>query len=118
MSEVAIETTRVDICRLDDLVPDVGVRALVHNVQVAVFRISGSDRVYALDAIDPFSKAPVLARGIVGEVGGQLCVASPIFKQHFRLVDGVCLEDEQVSVAAYAVSVDDGTVSISLQVIR
>ena len=31
----------VAVCRLDDIVPDTGVCALVNGVQVAVFRLSG-----------------------------------------------------------------------------
>ena len=115
MSELASQTSWVGVCHINELVPDVGVCALVHDRQIAVFKISGSEDVYALDAIDPFSKAPVLSRRSVGEVGGQLCVASPIFKQHFRLNDGDCIEDGNVRVAVYGVSIDDGIVSISFE---
>ena len=64
------------VCDLDALLPDVGVRALVGDTQVAVFRLSRPDGVFAIDAFDPFSGAPVLSRGIVGDVKGQLVVAS------------------------------------------
>ncbi len=60
------------------------------------------------------SGANVLARGLVGDLNGQLVVASPIYKHHFRLEDGVCLEDAGYSVNAHKVRVVDGHVEIML----
>ena len=100
------------VCDLDALLPGVGVRALVGDTQVAVFRLSRPDEVFAIDAFDPFSGAPVLSRGIVGDVKGQLVVASPIYKQHFNLHTGQCLEDEAVAVRTFPVRVVDGHVQV------
>ena len=100
------------VCELDALLPDVGARALVDDAQVAVFRLSSTDDVFAIDAFDPFSKAPVLSRGIVGDVGGQLVVASPIYKQHFSLRTGRCLEDDAVAVRTFATRVVGGCVQV------
>lgn len=94
-------TTWTTVCEFDALIPDVGVRALLGDRQVAVFRLSGSDDVFAIDALDPFSNAPVLSRGIVGDLRGQLVVASPIYKQHFSLETGECLEDDAVAVGTF-----------------
>jgi len=94
----------VAVCRLDDIVPNTGVCALVGGRQVAVFRLD-DDRVYALDNQDPFSRANVLSRGIVGDLKGELVVASPVYKQHFSLVTGRCIEDDTVSVPVYGASV-------------
>ena len=101
------------VCSLDALIPDVGVRALVGEEQVALFRLSGLGEVFAIDALDPFSKAPVLSRGIVGDLSGQLVVASPIFKQHFNLETGACLEDAAISVRTYQTRVVAGRVEIA-----
>jgi NAD(P)H-dependent nitrite reductase small subunit len=101
----------VKICRLDDILPDCGVAALVNGRQVAIFRLEG-DRLYAIDNFDPFSKANVLSRGIVGDVKGELVVASPVYKQHFSLATGQCLEDPDVRLAVYRVSVEEGSVVI------
>ncbi len=101
------------VCAVDALVPDVGVRALLGEDQVAVFRVSGSGEVFAIDAFDPFSKAPVLSRGIVGDLNGQLVVASPIFKQHFNLETGACLEDAAMSIRTYQTRVVAGRVEIA-----
>lgn len=107
----------VAVCKLSDIVPDTGVCALVHGRQVAVFRLSGlSDdgdaRVYAIDNYDPFSGANVLSRGIVGDLKGELVVASPIYKQHFNLLTGQCLEDAEVRVSVFPARVEDDIVFI------
>ena len=92
------------VCRLDDIVPNTGVCALVGGRQIAVFRLD-DDRVFAIANHDPFSRANVLSRGIVGDLKGELVVASPVYKQHFSLVTGRCIEDEAVSVPVYSASV-------------
>ena len=98
------------ICRLDDIVSDAGVAALVGGEQVAVFRVE--DKVYALGNRDPFSGANVLSRGIVGDVRGELVVASPVYKQHFSLLTGRCIEDPSVSVPVYRTLVEDADIQI------
>jgi assimilatory nitrate reductase catalytic subunit len=98
------------VCRLEDIVPDTGVCALVEGEQVAVFRVE--DKVYAVGNRDPFSDANVLSRGIVGDVKGELVVASPIYKQHFSLLTGRCLEDATVRIPVYAARVEDGSVVV------
>ena len=45
------------------------------------------------DNHDPRSGANVIGRGIVGSVKGELVVASPLYKQHYCLRSGRCLED-------------------------
>src|SRR6267143_4702885 len=99
------------ICRLDDIVPNTGVCALVGGEQVALFRLD-EDRVYAVGNHDPFSGANVLSRGIVGDVKGELVVASPVYKQHFALTTGRCIEDSAVQIPVYAVRVDGGFVLV------
>ena len=105
-------TVWTTVCELDALVPDVGVRALLGDTQVAVFRLSPDDDVFAIDAFDPFSKAPVLSRGIVGDLKGRLVVASPFYKQHFDLCTGKCLEDATVAVRTFPTRVVDGRVQV------
>jgi NAD(P)H-dependent nitrite reductase small subunit len=102
----------MNICRLDEIVPDTGVAALVGGEQVAVFRID--QNVYAIGNRDPFSGANVLARGIVGDLKGELVVASPVYKQHFSLVTGLCIEDPSVSVPVYRARVEGGEIQILL----
>lgn len=99
------------VCALDDIVPNSGVCALAGSRQVAVFRLDDGS-LYALSNHDPFSKANVLSRGIVGDIKGEAVVASPVYKQHFSLKSGQCLEDESVKIETYTVRVDNGTVFV------
>lgn len=105
--------TWVDICQVDDLAPNAGIAALVKGRQVAVFKVG--EQLYALDNHDPFSNANVLSRGIVGSLGDQLVVASPIYKQHFTLESGQCLEDDTVSVPRYAVRAQKDRVQVHIE---
>ena len=100
------------VCRLEDILPGTGVAALVGEQQVAVFRID--QEIYAIGNRDPFSGANVLSRGIVGDLNGELVVASPLYKQHFSLVTGCCIEDPSVSVPVYRTRVEDGDIQILL----
>ncbi|HXU82021.1 MAG TPA: nitrite reductase small subunit NirD [Polyangia bacterium] len=102
----------IDVCGLDDIVPQTGVCALLGRKQVAVFRVAPSDDLYALSNFDPFSKAFVLSRGIVGDKGGTPKVASPVFKQSFDLRTGQCLDDPAVSVKSYPVRLRAGRVEV------
>ncbi len=103
------------ICGIDEIVPDTGVCALLNGRQVAVFRVGGSEpRVFAIDNIDPHSGAAVLSRGLVGSIGERIVVASPIYKQHFDLHSGECLEAPEHSVRAHAVRVHEGRVQVAL----
>jgi nitrite reductase (NADH) small subunit len=103
--------TWTTVCPLDRIVPNTGVCALVAGQQVAIFRV-GESAVYAIDNYDPFSKAFVLSRGIVGDRQGIPKVASPIYKQNFNLITGQCLDDESVTVAVYPVQVVAGEIQI------
>ena len=98
------------VCDLKEILPDTGVCALVAGEQVAIFRVE--DQIYAVGNRDPFSNANVLSRGIVGDVKGELVVASPIYKQHFSLLTGRCLEDATMRIPVYAARVEKGFVEV------
>ena len=112
VTERLISNVWVDVCPLEKLIPGRGVCALVAGLQVAVFRIAGEE-VYAISNFDPFSRAFVLSRGIVGSKAERLKVASPIYKQNFDLDTGVCLDDAMVSVRTFEVRVLDGIVQVA-----
>ena len=101
------------ICAVDDILPDTGVCALVENRHVAVFRV-GETQFYAIDNVDPKSGASVLARGLVGSLGDRVVVASPLYKNHFDLATGECLEAPEQSVQAHAVRSQAGRVFVAL----
>jgi len=95
----------IDICDLTDITPGTGVCALVEKEHVAIFRPFETDELYAINNIDPFAHASVLSRGIIGQNNDELYVASPLKKQRFRLVDGICLDDAKFSIKSYEVRV-------------
>lgn len=101
---------------LEDLVPNGGVCALLGDRQVAVFYLpSLSPAVYAIDNHDPLGHANVLSRGIVGDIDGEPVVASPLYKQHFSLRTGRCMEDEEVQIPVYAALLKEDRVEIALR---
>jgi len=110
------EAMAIRVCRLEDIVPNTGVAALVDGEQVAVFRVSNGgldgDGVHAVGNRDPFSRANVLSRGIVGDLKGELVVASPVYKQHFDLRTGRCVEDASARIPVYAARVEEGWVVV------
>lgn len=99
------------VCRITELEVERGATALVHGQAIAIFRTS-DDQVYALGNHDPFAKASVMAKGIVGQRGDVPFVASPSHRHAFDLRTGKCLDDPHVSVPAYTVKVVDGVVLI------
>jgi nitrite reductase (NADH) small subunit len=106
------------ICPLERILPNTGVCALVNGQQIAVFRVGDGSDVYAIDNFDPFSKAYVLSRGIVGDslkYNGIPKVASPIYKQNFSLLTGECLDDPTVQLQTFPVRVVDGQVQVDGQ---
>ena len=101
------------ICERQDLVPGSGVCALVEGEQVALFYLPEEERaVYALANRDPIGNANVMSRGIIGDLGGKLVVASPLYKQHFELASGNCVEDESVCLEVYKVRLNGDHVLI------
>lgn len=98
-------------CHVDDILPNTGVCALVNGEHVAIFRV-GQDQFYGIENIDPITGASVLSRGLIGSLGDHIVVASPLYKHHFDLRTGQCLEDSALSVRAYAVEVREGRVGV------
>ena len=107
----AVLESRVRVCGLQDLVPGSGVAALIDRTQIAIFYLPELEpAIYAIENFDPFSRANVLSRGLVGDVEGAPVVTSPVYKQHFDLATGRCLEDEAVAVRQFALHASDNEV--------
>lgn len=104
----------ITTCNVDDLQPDSGVCALVEGRQIAIFHMPKDNATYAIQNYDPIGKANVLSRGMIGDIKGEPVVASPLYKQHFSLLTGDCLEDESVKVSVYALRIRDGAVEIQI----
>jgi len=103
------------VCQLDDLQADSGVCVLVSGLQIALFYMPQESIVYAISNYDPIGQANVLSRGIIGDIKGHPVVASPLYKQHFSLITGVCLEDETITLPVHTVRIEDGCVQISVK---
>ncbi|WP_372740099.1 nitrite reductase small subunit NirD [Neptunomonas sp.] len=102
----------VDLCSIGDLVENSGVCALLNEQQIALFYLPDEQKVYAVGQYDPFGNANVISRGIIGSKEGKLFVASPLYKQHFLLEDGSCLEDETVSLPVWKTQIINERVMI------
>ena len=102
------------VCALEDIAPNTGVCALLAGQQIAVVRVGQGEQVHAISNFDPFSKAFVLSRGIVGDRHGVAKIASPMYKQNFDLRTGQCLDDPTVAIPCYQARVRDGQVEVLL----
>ena len=114
----------VAVCTKSQLIPERGVAVLVKDQQVALFRVTGTDRetgepadfVYAVGHRDPFADANVIARGIVGSVGSgdeqRDTVASPMYKHVFDLATGECLTDGSRRLPVFRTWIAGGVVYV------
>lgn len=110
--------TRWDaVCTVDDLVPESGIAVWTEDGPVAVFYLPHRlPALFAIGHTDPFSGANVLARGITGDLKGEPVVASPLYKQHFSLRTGICLEEDSVRVRTYPVLLDGERIRLEIPV--
>ncbi len=111
---MSAENQWIDVCSEDDLQPDSGICALVRGKQVAIFYMHNNGAIYAVNNYDPFGKANVLSRGLIGDIKGVAMVSSPLYKQHFNLQTGECFEDENMNIEAYAIRIEKGRVEVRL----
>ncbi len=104
----------VEVCAKADLPPNSGLCALINQQQVAIFYSKTLDEVFAIGNYDPIGKANVLSRGIIGSLGDQTVVASPLYKQHYDLRTGKCLESPEHFVPVFAVTIEDEIVKVQV----
>ncbi|WP_223487413.1 nitrite reductase small subunit NirD [Pseudomonas sp. A-RE-19] len=103
------------VCSQQDLVSNSGVVVWLDGAQVALFYLPQAEgcTLYAIDNHDPQSGANVIGRGLIGSLKGDLVVASPIYKQHFRLEDGSCLEYPEQRLRVWPVRLNAGVVEVA-----
>ena len=110
------------LCSRRDLVANSGVVAWLDGEQVALFHLPETEtgeQVFAVANKDPKSGANVIGRGILGQLKGQhvvkgdLVIASPLYKQHFRLADGSCLEYPEQHLQVWPVRLNGDAVEIA-----
>lgn len=107
--------TWVTACPTDSLLPERGVAVLLPNGdQVALFR-THDHTLYAIDNIDPFTNAAVLARGIVGDRDGEPTVASPMLKHVFSLRTGICLDNTDIVQRTHRTHEHNGQIYVRTQ---
>lgn len=101
------------VCNTSDLIENSGICALVNDQQVAIFYIPRTEqKIFAVSNWDPLGKANVISRGIVGDIKGTVVVASPLYKHHYDLKTGICLEDATCKLDTYSVKIDGDQVII------
>ena len=106
------EKNWISVCFEDDLLEDTGVCAKVKNQQVAIFKSRRLKELFAISNFDPIGEANVLSRGILGSLGDEVVVASPLYKEHYNLRTGECLEKPEYAVQVYSVKVENGVVMV------
>ncbi len=106
------------VCNVTRLIENAGVCAFLDGLQIAIFYLPNTDlKLYAINNFDPIGKAQVLSRGIVGDMKGQKVVASPLYKHHYSIETGVCLENPEVTVPVYACRIEGEQVQVDTRVI-
>lgn len=103
------------LCSRTDLVANSGVVAWHQGAQIALFYLPDApdgEQLYALENRDPKSGANVIGRGIIGHLKGDLVIASPLYKQHFRLRDGSCVEYPDQQLTTWPVRISGESVEI------
>ncbi len=104
------ENKSIFLSSLENLIPNSGVCALHQSAQIALFYLPTTEaRIYAVGNWDPIAKANVISRGVVGTLENKWVVASPVYKQHYCLQSGMCLDDDGYRLPIYDISIiDDG----------
>jgi len=100
------------ICQQNDLIHDSGICALINDKQVAIFYLKSTNQTYAISNYDPIGEANVLYRGIIGSIDKDIVVSSPLYKQHFSLISGECIQDKTISVDVFETRIIDDLVQL------
>ena len=104
----------INVCNEASMPKGTGIAAWVAGRAVAIFNL-GDDGLFALDNVDPASGVSVLARGLICEIAGELCVASPLYKQHYRLDTGHCVENHDLLAKPFEIKIEQGNVFVLAQ---
>ncbi|MBL4831519.1 MAG: nitrite reductase small subunit NirD [Aliivibrio sp.] len=105
-------TSWTNICRKEELAPNAGVCAQFDQQQVAIFYCQRQQSLYAVSNYDPIGEANVISRGIMGSIDDHTYVSSPLYKQHFHLKTGVCLENPEHKLTIYPVRIMDDYIQL------
>lgn len=103
------------VCSRRDLVAHSGVVIWFAGAQIALFYVpegANAEQIHAIHNRDPQSGANVIGRGMLGHLQGVPVVASPLYKQHFRLEDGSCVEQPGVALTVWAARMNGDEVEL------
>ncbi len=116
-SQTAVVPDWYGVCAEEDLVDSTGICVLLGGeLQIAVFRVETAQdtHLYGISNWDPIGQANVLSRGIVGSVGDDIVVASPLYKQRYSLRTGQCLDEPSISIPVYRTWLTHGRVLVQV----
>ena len=105
----------IDICSTDNLQANSGICALLNGEQIAIFYMPVNNAIYAISNYDPVGKVNVLSRGLIGDLKGIPMLSSPLYKHHYNLQTGECIDDSSLSVKIYAIRIQQDRVEINLE---
>jgi nitrite reductase (NADH) small subunit len=120
-SNKAVNSSAQKICSLSDLIENSGVCALVNGVQVALFQLkdpAGRVSIYALSNWDPIGRANVMYRGLIGSIGDEPVICSPLYKQHYSLLSGKCFENDEAKLNVFACQLQGDSVFVSVSALN
>lgn len=112
LAHCAADFDWIDVCDINDIAPNTGVCAKVNKQQVAIFYLHPENELRAFNNFDPIAEANILSRGLLAEIDGKRVVASPLYKQHYCLQSGQCLQDDNKQIAIYQARIKDGRVQL------
>lgn len=102
------------ICDINDIELGAGSAFKFGDLQIAIFRPTKEQFVYATENFCPYSKQNVIARGIVGESNGKAKVVSPIHKCAYYLEDGKPLQESVQNLGVFPTHVLNNQIYVDL----
>ena len=106
-------TDWVEVCTTDKVPADGGICVLLEGAQIALFRVAGSETIYAVQNRCPHWNEMVLWRGLTGDHEGEPRVACPMHKKQFSLSSGHCLSEDADAIRTFGVKVADHRVFLA-----
>lgn len=103
-------------CNVSDVPENGGVCVRYKDEQVALFHFTRRNEWYASQNLCPHRQQMAISRGMIGSQAGEPKIACPFHKKTFSLVDGRCLNaDDICHLKTYPVKVEDNLVYIGFE---
>jgi nitrite reductase (NADH) large subunit len=112
-----VQTRWVKVARVADVPVDSGMVIRHGVVELALFRFDrgdGASTLHVTQNMCPHKQDLVLARGLLGDAGGEAKVACPQHKKTFSLRTGECLSGGAPALRTFEVKTVDGDVYVEL----